>query len=90
MRHINRAFSGGGLKVSAATVSQASEDTDPAADPTPVLYRALLTRRDVFPLVPPPSEMARWAKEARVHKKLAPELLCSYHRGTVERAKVQN
>ncbi len=30
MRQINRAFSGGGAKVSAATVSQDSDDTDPA------------------------------------------------------------
>ena len=39
-----------------------------------VLYGALFPRRDVFPLVPPPSEITRRVKEARVHKKLAPEL----------------
>ena len=55
-----------------------------------VLYRALFPRQGLFPLVPPQSEMPRRAKEARVHKKLAHELLCSYHRGTVDRAKVQN
>ena len=38
-------------------------------------YRALFPRRDLFPLVPPPSEMARMAKEACVHKKLAPRAL---------------
>ena len=55
-----------------------------------MLYRDEFPRRDVFPLVPPPSEMARTAKEARVHKKLVHEQLCSYHRGTVERAKVKD
>ena len=40
MLHINRAFSGGGLKVSAATVRQASEETEPAADPMPVCRAA--------------------------------------------------
>lgn len=37
MREINRALSGGGAKVSAATVSQA---WDPAADPMPVCWAA--------------------------------------------------
>ena len=40
MRHINSAFSGGGAKVNVATVSQDSEDTDPAADPVPVCRAA--------------------------------------------------
>ena len=53
----------------------------------PVLYRAQFPRRGLFPLVPPRSE--GWRKRT-FSKKLAPELLCSYHRGTAERAKVQN
>ena len=41
MLHINRAFSGGGVKVSAATVRQASEETEPAADPMLVCRAAM-------------------------------------------------
>ncbi|KAM8725842.1 uncharacterized protein AB9X84_002517 [Acanthopagrus schlegelii] len=41
-----------------------------------------------FPWSRPPAKMARMAKEARVCKNLGPEQLWSYHRGTVERAKV--
>ena len=33
MHQINRAFSGGGVKVSAATVSQASDDRGPSSRP---------------------------------------------------------
>ena len=50
MLHINRAFSGGGVKVSAVTVHQASEETGSSTDPVPVLCQCRYPRQKLFGL----------------------------------------